>query len=90
MSSKEDCCVPQGHQKNSQCVFIHASSQLHMHDIIFHVIFGSDFESIFQMVSSSAARIHSVTNCPFLHAMMKEVSVHMAQSSGTGRFSCAR
>lgn len=63
-------------------IIIHASSQLHMHDVVFHVIFGSDYESIFKMVSASAARIFSITRCTFLQGMMGKLSSSAAALTG--------
>lgn len=54
-------------------VVIHASSQMHMHDVLFHVIFGSDTECIFDFVHASAARLISITQCPSLLKMMQSI-----------------
>lgn len=53
---------------------IHASSQMHMHDVVFHVIFGSDIQGIYELVHASAVRLHSITQCPFLSSMMNTIA----------------
>jgi len=52
---------------------VQASSQLSMHDIVFHVIFGSDTRSTLEFVHASAVRLHSITQCGFLSAMMDQI-----------------
>ena len=47
---------------------------MHMHDVIFHVIFGSDMQSIYELVHASAVRLHSITQCPFLSSMMNAIA----------------
>jgi hypothetical protein len=52
---------------------VHASSQLHMHDVVFHVIFGSDLYCTLEFVRASAIRLHSLTQCQFLVSMMNSI-----------------
>jgi hypothetical protein len=54
-------------------VVIQASAQLHMHDVVFHVIFGSDARCVLDFVQASAVRLHSITQCPFLAGMMRSI-----------------
>lgn len=74
----------QQHQQHTQtAVVVHASSQLHMHDVIFHVIFGSDLYSILEFVRASAVRLHSITECQFLVAMMNSVIAQVTHQHST-------
>ncbi len=43
---------------------------MHMHDALFHVIFGSDLKGTLELVHSSSVRLYSITQCPFLAGMM--------------------
>lgn len=52
---------------------VHASTQMNMHDMIFHVIFGSDIPCTMQFVRASAHRLYSITQCPFLAGMMQSI-----------------
>ena len=64
----------QNHERRQkQHPVFHASTQLHLHDVVFHVIFGSDISGIFELVHASAIRLHSITHCPFLSKMMNTV-----------------
>lgn len=62
------------HHQPSAAV-IHTESQIHMHDVIFHVIFGSDVAGTLELVQASAVRVHSITHCPFLAGMMQRMTV---------------
>lgn len=64
-----------------QAVVLQASAQMHMHDVVFHVIFGSDSQGVLDFVLASAVRLHSITHCPFLSSMMKSVLAHSASSN---------
>ncbi len=69
-----------------------ASSQLGMHDIVFHVIYGSDTSSTLEFVHASAVRLHSITQCSFLAGMMDRIvrdsrDDHASQQQG-GASSC--
>lgn len=44
-----------------------------MHDIIFHVIYGSDEDTIREFVHASSARIQCITKCQYLEATMQQV-----------------
>ncbi len=44
-----------------------------MHDVVFHVIFGSDARSVLDFVQASAARVHSIAQCPFLAGMIRSI-----------------
>ena len=44
-----------------------------MHDIIFHVIFGHDYNTILEFVNSSAARLNSICQCKYLQATMQAI-----------------
>ena len=44
---------------------------MHMHDLLFHVIFGSDYDSILEMVHASVVRLYSITGCKHLKGMME-------------------
>lgn len=77
------CAAPtHGHQAESAAaevpaqppqaaVVLQASAQMHMHDVVFHVIFGADARSIWDFVQASAVRLHSITQCPFLASMIR-------------------
>lgn len=71
-------------------IIIHASSQMHMHDIVFHVIFGSDLDSIFQMVQASAIRLYTVTSCPFLASMMRALVAEASPANADANAVMAR
>ena len=63
-----------------QAVVLQASAQMHMHDVVFHVIFGSDSQGVLDFVLASAVRLHSITHCPFLSSMMNSVLAHSSSS----------
>lgn len=52
---------------------------MQVHDVVFHVIFGWDYESILEMVQASAVRLYSVTGCKFLAGMMQTIVSGLAQ-----------
>jgi hypothetical protein len=60
---------------------INASSQIHMHDILFHVIYGCNMASIYELVHASAVRLHSITRCPFLASMMECIAREAASTA---------
>ena len=66
------------HKKSGGAAVLHASAQLHMHDVIFHVIFGHDLPGIREMVLASAVRLHSITQCAFLAGMLRRMTVDPA------------
>jgi hypothetical protein len=45
-----------------------------MHDIIFHVIFGHDYDAILELVTASSARLNSICQCKYLQATMQAVT----------------
>jgi hypothetical protein len=65
------------HRKGA--VVVHSSAQLHMHDVIFHIIFGSDIYGTLEFVRASAVRLHSITRCQFLVSMMNCITGQMQQ-----------
>jgi hypothetical protein len=78
----------QRQQRQQGVVVVHASSQLHMHDVIFHVIFGSDMYSTLEFVRASAIRLHSITQCKFLVSMMNSVMEQVQQQQYPLQDSC--
>lgn len=49
-------------------------SSVHRHDIIFHVIYGSDAGMIVDFIRAGAGRLHSITGCTELERMVSCVS----------------
>ena len=49
-----------------------------MHDVIFHIIFGSDLETVLEFVHASAVRLYSITQCSFLVPMMDSIMAQRA------------
>ena len=80
-SSVTDCLPASMDVNSSATPILNASSQLHMHDVLFHVIFGCNTASIYELVHASAVRLHSITRCPFLASTMQTILQEAADAN---------
>jgi hypothetical protein len=53
-------------------------SSVHRHDIVFHVIYGSDAGMVVDFIRAGAGRLHSLTGCRELESMVECISSKVA------------
>lgn len=62
--------------------------QHNAHDILFHVIFGHDLDTITEFVHASSVRLYTIVKCDFLASMMDNVML-AGRSGGNTRATSA-
>ncbi len=70
--------------------WISASSQIRMHDVIFHTLYGTDTHATMEFVRASAIRMHSITQCAFLVSMINTLVQNSDAWSSASSASSAR